>query len=833
MATDLLTIDSGTVQGRIHTPTGQIELAGPDRAGVANGTVVTFAPATAIVGGLTRTIGKVISSTSTAAGLEVVQEFGTGRQVRARLSFPAASVMRYEVIDWEGPPPDSTSISGNSPANEHFYGFGEKFNALDQAGNVVEILAFDNPGNKGDRSYKPAPWFVSTRGYGLHLDSTASSVFDMRVATGRYTITNRFGALRIHVVYGPKLDDVLSRYTGLTGRPPLPPPWAFGPWISSDIWRDGGEVRYAVEQFRQRNIPVSAFVFDSPWEVAYNDFQFNIGDETTQFGHPGTFENKAYAGFQSVPEMMAYFQQHGLKVICWLTPFVNTAMINDTIEVRNQKKAVADYDAIAAAGAFVRGADGKPLLVRWWKGTGSPFDVTIDAGRRALTDRLQGLLKQSEVVTKSGGREAAIGGFKTDDGEAATNPGANNNPGGVYIPADARYGDGRLGIEMQNGFALEYLRTVYSVIGANGLIFSRSGTAGTQAFPGCWAGDNEPNFGDQNGLPSVIVAGLSAAMSGFSIWGHDVGGYLNHNFSTVSPADLFIRWTQFGCFSPIMQMHRQVNNGDLRQYPWGYGGPGESTDNNLALENYRFYATLHTRLFPYLYTHARQSSETGLPIIRPLVLMHPDDPNTYSIRHTYYFGSDLLVAPIIQPNSHKRQVYLPEGVWFDFWTSERHDGGKNIDWTEPNPPVVPKSKIPVFARQGAIVSLVQEDDVQTICDANYVNNAAVRTWIGGLELRIYPAATSQVALFDGTNVRCDTGADGLSITIDSAVSRTVLLRIHAAKPAAVRIGGVLQPEVTSPPAFDATPECWRFSPDQQFIEVKLTHSGGSTVIALK
>ena len=166
-------------------------------------------------------------------------------------------------------------------------------------GNVVDILTFDNPGNKGDRSYKVAPWFISTRGYGFHLDSTARSTFDMRDgAAGRYVVTNHFRSLAFQVVYGPALTDVLSRYTGLTGRPSLPPPFAFGPWISSDIWRDGGEVRYAVDKFRERGIPVSAFVFDSPWEISYNDFKFNIpaagfhdtDPEKTQFGHPGTFE---------------------------------------------------------------------------------------------------------------------------------------------------------------------------------------------------------------------------------------------------------------------------------------------------------------------------------------------------------------------------------------------------------------------------------------------------------------------------------------------------------------------------------------------------------------
>ena len=205
--------------------------------------------------------------------------------------------------------------------------------------------------------------------------------------------------------------------------------------------------------------------------------------------------------------------------------------------------------------------------------------------------------------------------------------------------------------------------------------------------PGCWAGDNEPNFGEQNGLPSVIVAGLSAAMSGFSIWGHDVGGYQNSNFSSVSPADLFIRWTQFGCFSPIMQMHRQVNGANLRQYPWGYPEAGETIADNRALDNYAFYATLHTRLFPYIYTYAKQSNQTGLPIIRPLVLIHPDDPKTFGIQHAYYFGADLLVAPVDRDEGD-RAPGLPSGRGLARLLDERAtrgDAGRRPGKTPPSP----------------------------------------------------------------------------------------------------------------------------------------------------
>jgi alpha-D-xyloside xylohydrolase len=825
---DFLTVDSGPLQARLHKASGHVELAGPDRVGAPHANVLVFNPATAQVGAQTLALGQVITATPLPAGLDLVQQFGAAT-ARTRLSFPFAAVMRYEVLDWGANKPDSTQLSAISNGNEHFYGFGEKFNSLDQAGKVVDMLTFDNPGDKGDRSYKVSPWFISTRGYGFHLDSTAQSTFDMRVATGRYAVTNHFGSLAFNVVYGPVLTDVLSRYTAYIGRPALPPPWAFGAWISSDIWRDGGEVRYAVEKFRARKIPVSAVVFDSPWEVAYNDFKFNIGDpNTTQFGHPGTYEDTKHDGFATVAEMMSFLQKSGLKAICWMTPFVN---ITSTEAIVPGQRGEAQPDGMEDRFFVQDATSGHSIKVPWWKGTGRPIDFTLQAARDWLTDRLKALLAESLVDTASG-KEPAIGGFKTDDGEARTNGDSKTTPNGEYIPDNARFADGRSPREMLNGYCLSYLKTVWNVLGEKGLIFARSGTAGTQAFSGCWAGDNQPNFGEQDGLPSVIVAGLSAAMSGFSIWGHDVGGYLNANFSPVSAADLFIRWTQFGCFSPIMQMHRQVNKDDERQYPWGYLEHGEDRDHNRALENYRFYATLHTRLFPYLYTYAKQSRDTGLPILRPLVLLHPDDPATVTLQHTYYFGGELIVAPVFDVNANKRQVYLPEGTWFDFWTNERHTGNQTIDWTNPAQPDVPKSKIPVFVRNGAIVPLILGDDVQTLCDANYVNNSAIVTWADGLDVRIYPSGSSRFTIFDGTDIQFDSGARGKSVTVNSATARPILLRILSPKPAEIRRDGAAVTEFAAQAPFDAAPEGWQFDAARGVVLIKFNHPSGTTGLTL-
>jgi len=836
-----LAVDSGPVQARIYPDTGHIEIAGPDLAGAPHAVAVTFAVMAILHSGRTGVLGRVLSSTTLPNGLEVEQDL-EGTPVRAQLTFPHEGVMRYEVVDWHGLEPDRTTITARADSDEHFYGFGEKFNAFDQAGKVVHTLTFDQAGEKGDHSYKVAPWFVSTRGYGFHLDSAAESQFDMR-RTGRYMVTNLFRTLAFQVVYGPRLTDVLTRYTGYTGRPPLPPPWAFGTWISSDVWRSGGEVRYAVSKFRARRIPASVFVFDSPWEVAYNDFTFN----RKQFGQGKKFRGEdgiEHDGFvlvdDQLEDMMTFFQQNGLKVICWMTPFINTSSTpadreDHGVEGQNLGES-SNYKAGKDNGFFVRESKaGPPLQVKWWKGEGSPVDFTNPAARAWLAGQLTSLLERSRVTTQAATREPVIGGFKTDDGET------RSSDGNIYIPESAFYADGRTGKEMRNGYCAEYHRAVYNalreVVGANGVILARSGFTGTQAFPGCWAGDNTPNFGAENGLPSVIIAGLSAAMSGYAIWGHDVGGYQNSHFSPVSRSNLFMRWTQFGCFSPILQMHRQVkkNANDpestpFGQYPWGYGSNAE--------DNFRFYARLHTRLFPYIYTYAKESSESGLPIIRPLVLLHQDDPRTHVIGDTYLFGNEFLVAPVIRPTqggmATERTVYLPRGAWRDYWTQEQHAGGQEINYKSAN-----QQQFPLFVREGAIVPMLLTE-AETLCDANYINNSGIQTSDDGLWFLIYPAGVSSFTMYDGTSIQCESGSAPRTVTL-SATARPVVLKIFTDEPAAVMQDGLSLQRFPTPTNFDASNSSWAlppalaaatsgwlFAPTVGFLLIKLQHLGGLT-----
>ncbi len=260
-------VGSVLYEARVYQNTGQISLRGPDLSGNPATNAITIQPPAAVVNGNSIGGGAVLSSTALSNGLQIVEQFGA-TSIVAQITFPYPGVMHYEVVNWGAQVLTSTTITVPSSSSEHFFGFGEKFNGLDQAGNKVHIMTYDTSARSvSDNTYAVAPWFMSSLGYGFDLDSTDESWFDMRNSFGdRYIINNMVGssfsgyvtnAVKYNVVYGPNLADVLSRYTAYKSRPLLPPPWAFMPWMSSDVWSSGGEVRYVVTKLRERGVPGS------------------------------------------------------------------------------------------------------------------------------------------------------------------------------------------------------------------------------------------------------------------------------------------------------------------------------------------------------------------------------------------------------------------------------------------------------------------------------------------------------------------------------------------------------------------------------------------------
>ena len=228
--------------------------------------------------------------------------------------------------------------------------------------------------------------------------------------------------------------------------------------------------------------------------------------------------------------------------------------------------------------------------------------------------------------------------FKTDFGEG--------------VPADAVAHNGMSGDELHNLYTLLYNDLVAEVTAAEtghtGLVWGRSTYAGGQRHAAQWGGDPNCTY---PGLASTLRGGLSMAMVGHAFWSHDMGGF--HRQPTP---DLYVRWTQMGLFSPMSRWH-----GMTTRLPWEYGAEAE----RIVCEA----TQLRYRLLPYIYTYAAISAEEGLPLIRPMVLEEPADPLAYHLDLQYYFGREIVVAPIYNAEG-RRPVYLPAGEWIDFHTHE-------------------------------------------------------------------------------------------------------------------------------------------------------------------
>jgi len=661
-------------------------------------------------------------------------------------------------------------ISGNCTADEHFYGFGERFNALDQRGNVLEMWTRDVPNAKGTHTYKPIPFFMSSRGYGFHLDSTTRAFFDMAASDSKaFTVTDINSRLGFCIFYGPKLTDVLEQYTALAGHPPLPPKWVFGPWKSRDEHLNTEAVFEDVEKMRELDIPLSVQVIDSPWESAYNDFTFN----SWQFPDPR--------------KLIDHIHELGSKLVLWLTPFINIESKTGEMfgKIQGQKPTVDFFPELVQKGYFIKTPQGEPYIQKWWKGRGCLIDFTNPEAVAWWKDQIRKLARMG------------VDGIKTDDGE--------------HVPEDAVFHNGKTGAEMHNYYPILYNKATYEAlveVKKETILWARSAYSGAQKYPMHMTGDKDPDFSFENGLPIDIIGVQSAGMSGLTIEGTDIGAY-----NSPSNKLVFIRWTQFGALLPIMQFHMK----DPVTGPWSY--------DEETVQIYRTYAKLHNSLFPYIYSYAKEANVKGLPIVRALPLLYQDDPEAHQHPMEYFLGNELLVAPIYQ-EINERDIYLPEGEWIDYWTGEIHKGQSIIHYK------ASLDKMPLFVRRGAIIPRIDET-IATLVEDEEIRNQSICRLTDELIIEVFPKGFSKFTLYDDSEFTSYIDRKAIEISI-SSVPRPYCLKVHSAKPKSVRIrDGEELPEVANGEAFSTMPVGWLYDEQGKVARVKFYHGAGRMKVLLK
>lgn len=238
---------------------------------------------------------------------------------------------------------------------------------------------------------------------------------------------------------------------------------------------------------------------------------------------------------------------------------------------------------------------------------------------------------------------------------------------------------------LNNLYALLYQKAAYEItkdVTGDGIVWARAAWAGCQRYPLHWGGDSCSSW---DGMAGSLKGGLHFGLSGFAFWSHDVPGFhtLPNFMNSVVDDDVYIRWTQFGVFSSHIRYH-----GTNKREPWHYP--------NIAPLVKKWWK-LRYALIPYILQESRKATESGSTLVQALVFHHPEDKTCWHIDDEYYFGDSFLVAPVMN-SDNRRDVYLPEGIWVNFFTGERIEGGRWLKDIE-----VPLEEMPVYVREGSVI----------------------------------------------------------------------------------------------------------------------------------
>ncbi len=672
------------------------------------------------------------------------------------------------------------------PENEHYFGLGEKGDHLDKRGHAYINWNTDAYGWDAttDPLYDTIPFFVALRdgrAYGVFFDNTWRSTFDMGLESpDRYSFGAEGGELNYYFCYGPDPKKVIERYTDLTGRVPLPARWTLGYHQSRYSYYPDKQVRFIADNFRQRHIPCDALFLDIHYMNGYRLFTW----DKSRFPDPRG--------------LLSDLRREGFRVVTIIDPGV---------------KVDPDY-AIYQAGLegddFVKMPDGKVFTGKVWPGLSAWPDFTWERVRDWWGSLHKGLI------------DDGVAGFWDDMNEPSVFEVTSKT-----MPLDAIFYDNGLHspqAKVHNIYGMEM-----SLATRNGLlkfkpnerplVITRDTYAGGQRYAAVWTGDNSSTWDHLRlSLPEMMNMGIS----GLTQVGADIGGFVGN----PSP-ELFTRWLEAGIFYPYCRTHTAF--GTRNQEPWSYGNRKEDINRNVI--------ELRYRLLPYLYNAFREASETGLPVMRALLIDYPSDPNAVSQEGEFLFGDDLLVAPVVTDGENEKDVYLPAGTWYDFGTGRRYTGPASMTVK------APLDRVPIFVRGGAIIPMQQV--------VQYADQAPINP----LTFDIYPEQSSSREYYedDGLsfdykkgkflreNLSVSTTARAVEIRVSAREdtytpsARSLEFEVHAQHnvPSSVEVNGRSLGNGVAPQALAGTSQGWTYDADKDVVWIRIPDEGKAVTVRIE
>lgn len=685
-----------------------------------------------------------------------------------------------------------------SPASEYFYGFGEHYNTIQQRGNIVHTYVYNQYQNQGEKTYLSIPFFYSSAGYGIYLNTNCYSQFDMAsTVSTQYSFfaeTNGSASsiLDYYLIAGTP-EAVLGEYAQLSGRPQTMPKWAFGLWMSANEWDRQSEVIGAIQNANTYNIPATVVVLEQ-WS---DENTFYIFNDSTYVAKPGSnsfqYSDFTFGTKWPDPQDMAdTIHDNGIKLILWQVP-----VLKHTEYTWTQKDNDEAY-MIAQGYAVGNGSGGQ---YRTPTGTWFGDSLLLDFTNQNAVDWW--MSKRAYLFDDVG-----IDGFKTDGGE-------------MVWGHDVSFSDGSTGAEMRNAYPNTYIKA-YNDFSAEktgiGMTFSRAGTSGVQSYGAFWAGDQTSSF---SAFKDAVRAGISAGLSGVPFWGWDLAGFTGNYPS----AELYKRSTMMAAFSPIMQFHSEKSNPSISEERSPWNAQARTSDPSI-IPHFRYYVNTRMNLLPYIYSEATRSTVDGSPMMRAMLIDFPEDENTYSLDEQYMFGRSLLVAPVLNEGQTVKDVYLPDGEWIDFFHNALTAGGAVKSY------YCSLDSIPVYVRNGSILPLNLNENYEI--GGNIGNDIDNYT---NLTFRVYPDGNSSYTLFhsDGCAMTVTAEEDFENETVSVALPAfddKITVQVFGSKPTSVSVNNVVISEVASVSALAQTTQGYYYSSAEKLTYVKLPAFVSSRAIVL-
>jgi len=401
--------------------------------------------------------------------------------------------------------------------------------------------------------------------------------------------------------------------------------------------------------------------------------------------------------------MLRRLKEKGLKICVWINSYIGQESI--LFEEGVQK------------GYFIKRPNGDVWQWDMWQPGMAIVDFTNPEACAWYSSKLEALI------------DMGVDCFKTDFGER--------------IPTNVVYHDGSDPMKMHNYYTYLYNKTVYELLErklgkGEAVLFARSATVGGQKFPVHWGGDC---WSDYESMGESLRGGLSLTMSGFGYWSHDIGG-----FESTSTPDVYKRWAAFG----LLSTHSRLHGSTSYRVPWAY--------DEEAVDVVRFFTKTKASLMPYLFRNAIETSITGIPMMRSMVIEYTQDFNCSYLDKQYMLGDSLLVAPIFNDEGIA-QYYLPEGTWTNYFTGDQKLGGK---WCKEAHSYL---SLPLMVKPNSIIAVGKD-------------TGAVYDYADGVELRAYELSELEKA---STVVYNKTSEIEVSVSIEKS-GQTMTMEIDFIKP---------------------------------------------------